>query len=167
MNSPLKNDEQRDILRSRIEAAEERNAARDLNDRARKAAETAKEFVREHPLATVAGVALLGLAIGAMTKRGRRAGRVAGSSAGKWIGYATELGLAYAATALDQAGDAARAGQDKLGDLGDTLGDNARSLKRQAAHRAGDTRDAAHRLTRDLGKQASRSLRDIKARAKG
>lgn len=166
MNSPLTNSDQRDILRSRIEAAEQRNAARNLTDQAREAAETAKEFVREHPLATVAGVALLGLAIGAMTKRGRNAGRAAGSRAGDFFGHAFDLGLAYAATALENAGEAARKGQDHLEDLGDTLGDGARNLGRQANHRASDAQDLARRVTRDLGKQASRTVRSLKDRAR-
>lgn len=160
MTSP----DQRDLLRARIEAAEARNEERNLSERAREAAETAKEFVREHPLATVAGVAVLGLAIGAMTKGGRRAGRAAGSSAGRWLSYAAEMGLAYAATAMNNAGDAARKGQDRLEDFGDTMPDSARSLRRQAAHKSGDAQDTARRVTREIGKQASRAVRDFKGR---
>lgn len=157
--------EQYDELRARIDAAEQRNAARDLADKAREAADTAREFVREHPLATLAGVAVVGLAIGAMTRRGRSAGRAAGTRASKWIGYATELGLAYAASAMESAGEAARKGQDQLEDIGDAVGDRARRLRREAGHRAADTQDAARRVSREIGKQASRAVRDLKSRA--
>lgn len=162
----MSNPDQRDLLRARIEAAQHRNATRDLADQARQAAETARDFVREHPLATVTGVVVLGLAVGAMTKRGRSAARAAGSRSGKWIGYAVELGLAYAATALENAGDAARKGQDRLEDVGDSVGDRARSLRRTAIHRAGDAQDTARRVTREIGKQAARKVRNLKARPK-
>lgn len=163
----MSNPDQRDLLRARIEAAQHRNASRDLAEQARQAADTARDFVRQHPLATVTGVVVIGLAIGAMTKRGRSVGRAAGSRANKWVGYAVELGLAYAATALENAGDAARKGQDKLEDISDTVGDRARSLKREASHRAGDAHDTARRVTREIGKQTARKVRDLKSRAKG
>lgn len=162
MNSP----DQTDLLRARIEAAQARNTERNLADSAREAAETAKDFVREHPLATVAGVAALGLAIGAMTKRGRRAGRAAGTGAGRWLGYAAEMGLAYAASAMNNASEAAQKGQDRLEDLSDTVADSARGLRRQTAHKTGDAQDAARRVTREIGKQASRAVRDFKGRSR-
>lgn len=162
MTSP----DQRDLLRARIEAAQHRNAGRDLAERARDAAATATDFVRAHPLATVAGVAVAGLAIGAMTKRGRSAARAAGSRSGKWLGYATELALAYAAAALENAGTATRKGQDRLEDIGDGVGDRARSLKREATHRAGDAQDTARRMMREIGKQVARAVRDMKTRTR-
>ena len=158
--------DQRDLLRARIEAAQHRNAGRELADKARDAAATATDFVKAHPLATVAGVAVLGLAIGAMTKRGRTAARTAGSRSGKWIGYAVELGLAYAASAMENAGEAARKGHDRLEDIGDTVGDRARSLRREATHRAGDAKDTTRRVTREIGKQAVRAMRDVKDRTR-
>lgn len=166
MTSTDPDKDQRDLLRSRIEAAQQRNASAGLGTRAREAADSAKDFVREHPLATVAGVAVIGLLLGSMTSRGRRAGRAAGSRAGKWIGYALDAGLAYAATARDSAGEAARKGQERLEDVGDYLGDSARSLRREAAHRAGDAQDAARRTTREIGKQAGRTLRHLAARTR-
>lgn len=162
----MTNPDQRDLLRARIEAAQHRNAGRDLAEQARDAAATATDFVKAHPLATVASVALLGLAIGAMTKRGRGAARAAGSRSGRWIGYAVELGLAYAASAMENAGEAARKGQDRVEDIGDAVSDRARSLRREATHRAGDAKDTARRVTREIGKQAVRAVRDVKSRTR-
>lgn len=161
----MTSDEKRDELRARIEAAEARNEERTIGDYAREATEKATDFVKEHPFATLAGVAALGLAIGAMTRPGRRVGRQAGRRASAFATYATELGMAYAMGLLDSAGDAARTGKDALEDLGDSVGDSARSLKREAAHRAGDTSDAAKRLTREIGKKAGRSMRNLRSRA--
>ena len=124
--------EKRDRLRERIDAAEARNAARTVADQAREAAATATDFVKRHPLATVAGVAVAGLAIGAMTRPGRRAGKKASKRAGAFASYAAEIGLAYATGLLDKAGDAARTGQDKLSELGGA-----------AANRGGDAAETA------------------------
>lgn len=160
----MSTDEKRDELRARIEAAEERNAERSFADYARDARDSATSFVKDHPFATVAGVAAIGLAIGAMTRPGRRYGRQAARRTSALATYASELGLAYAAGLLDTAGDAARVGRDKLEDLGDAAGDSARSLRREASHRAGDTADAARRLTREIGKKAGRTTRGLRSR---
>ncbi len=145
--------DKRDRLRERIDAAEACQAARSIADQAREAAGNATEFVKRHPLATVAGVAAIGLAIGAMTRPGRRAGKKAGKRASEFASYAAEIGLAYATGLLDKAGDAARTGQDKLHELGGA-----------AADRGGDAADSARRLTRDLGAKASKSLREMRER---
>jgi hypothetical protein len=145
--------EKRDRLRERIDAAEARNAARSIADHARDAASTATDFVKRHPLATVAGVAAVGLAIGAMTRPGRKAGKQAGQRAGAFASYAAELGLAYATGLLDKAGDAARSGQDKLGELSGA-----------AAERGSDAADTARRLSRDIGAKASKSIRELRDR---
>lgn len=146
-------DQKRDRLRERIDAAEARKAARTVADHARDAATTATDFVKRHPLATVAGVAAVGLAIGALTRPGRKAGKKAGKRASAFASYATELGLAYATGLLDKAGDVARTGQDKLGELGGV-----------AADRGGDAADTARRLTRQLSAKASQSVKNVRSR---
>lgn len=145
--------EKRDRLRERIDAAEARNAARTVADQAREAAATATDFVKRHPLATVAGVAVAGLAIGAMTRPGRRAGKKASKRAGAFASYAAEIGLAYATGLLDKAGDAARTGQDKLSELGGA-----------AANRGGDAAETARRLSSELSAKASKSIRELRGR---
>ena len=148
----LTDEERRENLRERIEAAETRNEERSLGDYAREATDTATEFVKEHPITAIAGVAAIGLTIGAMTRPGRRLGRRAGALA------------TYASGLLDQAGDLARAGGDKLEDFGDDIAHSARSAKRNAAFFANSKSDDARYASRKMGRRASRSYRNAKAR---
>lgn len=152
--------EKRDELRAKIEAGEQRNEDRTIGDYAKSAADSTTQFVKDHPVAAVAGVAVIGLAIGAMTRPGRRAGQKAGALAT----YATEMGLAYASGLLDQAGDVARASGDKLEDLGDDVAFTARKARRSAAAAAGNTSDNMLTLSRKAARRAGRTYRDAKAR---
>jgi ElaB/YqjD/DUF883 family membrane-anchored ribosome-binding protein len=145
--------DKRDRLRERIEAAEARNAERSLGDYARDAAEGATDFVKRHPFTAVAGVAVIGLAIGAMTRPGRRAGKKAGKRASAFASYAAEIGLAYATGLLDKAGEAGKAGQSRLGELGGA-----------AAERGHDAADAAQRLSRQIADKAGRSMKNLRSR---
>ncbi|MFZ1742178.1 MAG: hypothetical protein WAT93_04950 [Pontixanthobacter sp.] len=160
----MSSEEKRQELKAKIEAAESRNAERNLGNYARDAAETATNFVKEHPIATVAGVAAVGLAIGAMTRPGRKVAIQSGKRASALATYATELGLAYASGLFDAAGDAATSGRDRLEDLGDSLGDNAAALKRRATFTGGNAAAAARSLSRRAGKSAGRTARDLKSR---
>lgn len=152
--------EKRDELRAKIEAGEQRNEERTIGDYAKSAADSTTQFVKDHPFAAVAGVAVVGLAIGAMTRPGRRAGQRAGALAT----YATEMGLAYASGLLDQAGDVARAGGDKLEDFGDDVAFTARKARRSAAAAAGNSSDNMLSLSRKAARRAGRTYRDAKAR---
>nr|WP_137678494.1 hypothetical protein [Parerythrobacter lutipelagi] len=154
----------RDELRAKIEAGERRNAERSIEDMARDASKKATDFVKEHPIATVAGVAAVGLAIGAMTRPGRRAGRLAGERASAFATYATELGLAYASGMFDAAGQAAKAGGEKLEDFSEDVAHSARSARRNATHVAGDTADNIRVLGRKAARQAGRSLRGARSK---
>ena len=156
----MTNDNNRDELREKIEAGERRNQERSLADSAREASELATEFVKAHPIATVAGVALVGIAIGAMTRPGRRLGHRAAGLAN----YATEAGIAYALGIMESAEDLARSGADSLEDFGDTLGSSARKAKREANYFAASTRDAARDFGRRAGRKAGRAYRDSKAK---
>ena len=152
--------EKRDELRAKIEAGEQRNEERTIGDYAKSAADSTTQFVKDHPVAAVAGVAVIGLAIGAMTRPGRRAGQKAGALAT----YATEMGLAYASGLLDQAGDVARASGNRLEDLGDDVAFTARKARRSAAAAAGNTSDNMRTLSRKAARRAGRTYRDAKAR---
>ncbi len=160
----MSSEEKRQELKARIEAAEQRNAERTVGQYAREAADTATEFVKQHPLATVAGVAVIGLAIGAMTRPGRRVGRQAAGRASALATYATEIGLAYASGLMDAASEAATTGKDKIEDLGDALNDNAGALKRKATHSGGNAAAAVRKFSREAGKKAGRSARDLRKR---
>ncbi|GAA4643863.1 hypothetical protein GCM10023115_18230 [Pontixanthobacter gangjinensis] len=160
----MSSEEKRQALKAKIEAAESRNADRGIGNIAREATDTATNFVKEHPIASIAGVAAIGLAIGAMTKPGRNAGRQAGKKASALAAYASEIGMAYATGLLDAAGEAAATGKDKLEDFSDTIGDNAGALKRRATFTGGNAAAAAKALSRNAGKKAGRSARDIRSR---
>lgn len=153
--------DKRNALKAKIEAAEMRNALRSAGDTAQDAAEMATDFVKRHPLAAIAGVAVLGLAIGAMTKPGREAGKKAGSNARKFAGYASEIGLAYAAGLLASLGDVVSDGKDAIEDATDKVTDNAGTLKRKAIFSGGNAAAAAKSISREAGKKAGRALRDM------
>lgn len=161
----MTDNDQRDALRARIEAAEERNARR-FADYARDAGETASDFVRAHPLASIAAVAVIGITIGAMTRPGRRLGQRLGVLAT----YAAEFGLAHASGLLDSAGETARTGKERLGDkfddISDAVGDSARKLTREAARQGSKGAAAARTLARGAAESAERSARDLRARLK-
>ncbi len=80
-DSKLNDEQKREQLRDRIEAGEKRNEARSLADQAKDAADSAVEFTKKHPFAVIGGVLVAGLAIGAMTRPGRRLGRRGGTIA--------------------------------------------------------------------------------------
>ncbi|MCR2833938.1 hypothetical protein [Parerythrobacter lacustris] len=154
----------RDELRAKIEAGEQRNADRTMGDYARDASEKATAFVKEHPLAAVAGVAAVGLAIGAMTRPGRRAARTAGRKTSAFASYAAELGMAYASGLFDAASGAAKSGGEKLEDFGEDMAHKARSARRTASHSAGDAADNLRVIGRKAARQAGRTLRDARSR---
>ncbi|UVI38794.1 hypothetical protein [Qipengyuania spongiae] len=160
----LTDQEKREKLREKIEAAEVRNNERSLGDQARDALNNATEFVKERPLTAVAGVAVVALAIGAMTRPGRRLGRRTGVLAAS----ATDAALAYALDLMDRtqtAGAAAlRESGDALEDFSDTLGSKARKLRRDAAYRTDSAGDALRSKRRKAGRKTSRGLRDLRER---
>lgn len=156
----------RDALRQRIEQGEARLAERDFARAAGDAAKAATDFVRAHPVASIAGVAVIALAVGAMTRPGRRLGNRAAGLAS----YATEAGIAYALGMLDAAGDLAddvrEAGTEKLEDIGDSVERTTRKARREGAFFAASTRDAVHDIGRRAGRKAGRTFRQTSKRLK-
>jgi len=153
-------DEKRDALREKIEAAEQRHEERSLQIAAKDAAKNATEFVKKHPLATVGGAIFVGLAIGAMTKPGRRLTKRTGVLAA----LVTDAAITYGIQAIDKASDVARDGQDKLEDLNDSVSDKARTAKREAAHLAGTAADRTRTVTRTATRKAGRTVRGMRDR---
>ncbi len=100
-------DNKRLALSEKIEAGRKRLAERDITQQALETAEAAKGFVREHPLAILGGAIGIGLAIGSMTKRGRKLGRLA-NSRGVLTGILIDAAVAYGIKVIEQAADAAR-----------------------------------------------------------
>ncbi|ANY20640.1 hypothetical protein A6F68_02138 [Tsuneonella dongtanensis] len=132
-------------LKQKIEAAEKRNAERSFGDYARDAADGATSLVKEHPVATVVG----GLALGAIVASllpgpGRKVRKKASARGAVIAGALADLALTYGTRFLDNAGSAARAGQDRVSDLGETLGDTARNAGKTASKTIGDLRSRFH-----------------------
>lgn len=183
MTDPATQD--RDALRARIEAAERRNAERSLADQARETAAAAADYTRAHPLTVIGGAVVAGVAIGLLTRPGRRlAGRAyhtaeeaisdaastassgvrrvtkrGGSRIGEMIGEAV---MGYVMAALDELLEAARAGQERAEDLGEAAGKEARKLTASAGQAADGTRDLV-RKTADI---AAGVVRDIRSKAR-
>lgn len=156
--SKLSDAQKREQLRARIEAGEARNEERTLADQAKEAADSALEFTKKHPLAVVGGVLVTGLAIGAMTRRGRNLGRRGGVLAG----LAADAALAYGARMIDGVVDGAQYAGDRFEDFGDSAATTARGLRRDAAYKldvAGDSLRASGRKASRKGSRAYRALR--------
>ena len=152
-DSQLSDEQKREQLRARIEAGEKRNVERSFADQAKEAADSAVDFAKKHPIATVAGAVAIGLAIGAMTSRGRQLGRRGGSLAA----YAADAALAYGLSMVEGAGD-------KFEDYSDAAGTQARRLKRDAGYRADALGDVLRSSGRKASRKSSRTVRDLKAR---
>jgi hypothetical protein len=152
-------------LKNKIDAGEKRNQQRDekrsLSDYARDAGSSATSFAKEHPITTLAGAVAVGILVASVVPGpGRRLRKQATKRGAVLAGVLADLAITYGTQALEGAGSAARVGQDKLGDLGEVLGGGARSLRRGA----GDWADDAGSLSRDAGKRAARSFRELRAR---
>lgn len=191
-NSPAPSantDGKRDALRAKIDAAERRNAERTLADNARAAATAAVDYTRAHPLTVIGGAAALGLTIGLMTRPGRDAARkVMGSATGAVSGAASsassgvksvaarggtafgtlfgEAALAYLVTLIDDAAETARAGQERVGEIGDAAGTKARKLRRDAGDAADTAADSTKALARKTRDAATGLVRDLKRKTK-
>ena len=152
-DSQLSDAEKREQLRARIAAGERRNSERSFADQAKDVADSAVDFAKKHPIATVTGAVAVGLAIGAMTRRGRALGRRGGSLAA----YAAEAAIAYGLSMMEGAGD-------KFEDYSDAAGTQARRLKRDAGYRLDSIGDAIASGSRKASRKSSRTVRDLKAR---
>lgn len=152
--------EKREALRGKIAAGERRQAERSLADQAKAAADGALDYVKANPLKAVAGVALGALIIGAFTRPGRKLGR----KTGKLASVATEAALAYGLGLLETAGNAASKGQDKLADLGDTVGTKARAWQSTAAKEGGELSDYLVKVAKRGGKRAGKTIDELRNR---
>ncbi|MAM37384.1 MAG: hypothetical protein CL949_02500 [Erythrobacter sp.] len=152
-DSKLTDQEKRDQLRARIEAGEKRQEERSFLDQAKDVADSAVDFAKRHPVATVAGAIAVGLAVGAMTRRGRELGRRGGSLAS----YATDAAIAYGLSMIEGAGD-------KFEDLGDAAETQARRIKRDAGYRLDSMGDSIRSSGRRASRKSKRGYRDLRAR---
>ena len=161
----------REALKERIEAGRQRLAERDLGTAAKQMADDAAQFTKEHPLMVVAGAIGIGLAIGAMTKPGRKAGTKAIQRTSVVALLAREAALSFGMEALDKitsaAGEAKRTGGDKLEDISDAVSTKARAVKRDTAYKAEAANDAVRTASRKAARKTGRKIRDTRERLRG
>jgi hypothetical protein len=127
--------------------------------------------LQDHPLALVAGGVVLGAIAASLipSSWGRKLGnRVLGIAA-----VAGEMGALYGGRALEAASEGARAGQDKLEDIGGTLAEQGSDGRRKAAElgslaarRALEIAEAAARNARDASGSALKAIGDLSDRAR-
>jgi len=181
--------DQRDELRAKIEARERRIAERSLADEARDLASAAADYTKANPLTVVGGAIALGLAIGLMTKPGRRAAANAASSTANAVSGAASGAAETVSTAAKKRGSAiatlfadaivaygikliddamdrarARAGQDTVEDISDAVAAKARTAKRDAEYAAGTVADKTCTMSQRTRRRAARAVRDLKDR---
>lgn len=151
-------DAKREEIKSRIALAQERDEGRREYSLAEKVGDQAVEakdkfvaFAKEHPVATVAGGLVLGIAIASMFKSPRRVAKAGGARAAGMAAIGSEIALAFASQLLGDAQDAGRSGVR-------TLGDTARNLRNGAAHKASDAAEAAHAARTSIAKRISSAL---------
>lgn len=185
----LPTDGKRDSLRARIETAERRNAERTLADNARAAASAASDYTRAHPLTVIGGALAAGLAIGLLTRPGRRMARRLVNSASEAVSGAAssatsgvkgvaarggsrlgvllgEAAVASIMTFIDDALETAHSVQERAGELGAATGTQARKLTADAAHAAESVAENSKSLSRKTRSAAGRLARDLVRKTK-
>lgn len=128
-------------------------------------------------VASRAAVGVAGAAGGAAHAVGDAAGaaadaaRDAGSTAKRRTSHLGSLIAdtiaAYSVKLMDEAAEGARAGQDKLEDIGDAASTKARQLRRDAAYYADSTADKGMTAGRRTRRRAERAMRDLTERTRG
>lgn len=130
-----------------------------------------EKAVADHPLALLAGSVVLGAIAASLIPRSwssKLGGRVLGLAT-----IASELGMAYGSKAWTATADGARAGQDKLEDLGESLagqgsdaGHKAVGLGLLAGKRALEFAGLAAKNARDASDTALKAIDDLTDRAR-
>lgn len=110
----------------------------------------------DHPLALLAGSVVLGAIAASLVPASW--GRKIGSRALGLAAVAGELGVLYGGKALEASAQAARAGQDRLGDLGETAGEYGAD----ARNRAIELGTLAGRRAIELAQEAADSAREAR-----
>jgi hypothetical protein len=166
-------DEKAERIRNKISASQARTRGEGSPRKAKPASrkrpsgETTfiEKAVADHPLALLAGSVVLGAIAASLIPRtwGSKLG-------GRMLGLATiagELGAAYGSKAWGAAAEGARAGQEKLEDVGETLADQGSDARRraielgtQAGRRVIELAGAATRNAREAGGGALKAIGD-------
>ncbi|MEE4154060.1 MAG: hypothetical protein V2I27_07860 [Erythrobacter sp.] len=193
-SNPNPDTNSRDALRAKIEANERRIAERTMADEAREAAGAAGRFVKDNPFTVIGGAIALGIAIGLMTRSGRKAAVTAaegaanaakGAAVGAVGGTAKTVGtaakkrsaafgalladsiVAYGARLIEEALDTARAGQMAVEDMSESAVKRAREVRRDAEHAAVDAAESARSVGERTRHRATRAVRSVADRLTG
>lgn len=170
-------DSKREEIKSRIEAAQAREAAlaeptatQRVTQKASEAGDAFTAFVREHPLAAAAGGVALGILVASLFKGPRQAAARGGARAISLAAIGAEMASSFADELLDDARELGREGvrraehlgregAHKVEDFSDAVGDRARSIRRDATYSASRASDAARIASRETGKRIARALK--------
>ena len=172
-------DDKAERIRNKISASQARSrgdaAPRKAKPAPRKRASGETSFIdkalADHPLALLAGSVILGAIAASLMPRSW------GSKLGsRMLGLATvagELGVAYGGKAWGAAAEGARAGQDKLDDLGEVLADQGSDARRRAIElgtlagkRAIELATVAVNNAREARSGALKTISDLSERAR-
>jgi hypothetical protein len=130
-----------------------------------------KKTLDNHPLALLAGSVILGVVAASLIPASL--GRKLGSRALGLAAVAGDLGAEYGSKALGYAAKGARAGQEKLDDVGETIaekGDEARrravEMSTQARRRAVEMAEAAAANARDARQTALKRIGELSAKVR-
>ena len=139
-----------DRLAKRIAAGRERNADRG----------TVRSIVEDHPVAVIAGGLVLGVLLARFLPRSgisRLSGRAMALAAA-----GAELAALYGSKAVDGAGEAARDGREKLGEIGGTISESAGEARRRTL----DLADVAIAGARAVGDSAARRVAGLASKVR-
>lgn len=106
-------DERREVLKGKIEAARSRFGDRSPEDIAAEAASAAVDYAKQNPWVVIGGAVALGLAIGAMTRQGRKAA----AKSGLLGRLATDAAIGFAIAMYEKAQHKTEAGIAKTQEL--------------------------------------------------
>lgn len=173
-------DEKAERIKAKISASQARSRGdapprktKPASRRARASGETTfvEKAIADHPLALLAGSMVLGAIAASLMPRawGSKLG-------GRMLGLATiagELGAAYGSKAWGAAAEGARAGQDKLEDLGESLADQGADARRRAVElgtlagkRAIELAGVAAKNAREASGGAIKAISDLSDRGR-
>jgi hypothetical protein len=126
----MNDEDKREQLRERIEAAEARQQAREQDKHA--AEDQITSFAREHPLLLLAGGLTIGVALSALVPRSPT--RKLSKKTVALLGAIAEFGISYGREAMDAAEEAGRQGKAKLVELrGGAKGETADRIEEEPA----------------------------------
>lgn len=153
--------EARQLMRGPVEAPSHTLLER-AGESAIEAKDKAAEFVKKHPVASVAGAIALGVLISGLFRNSptRKAGRKAGVKAAGLAAIGAEFAKNYALKAWDAAGTAKEEHRHDFDELGTNLRKRGRHLQDRASHLAHDASERAHSYSDRARKAVRRRLRN-------